>query len=220
MQVEERMKQLERSVRRWRVLGLAALVLVGVVAATAPQVAASYTAHAFYMVDGNNSTRAYWGTSPNEGQTPQLAMRDAAGNDRLWIGINDVNEPIIYFYDEDRSVLSHIDSKGFHGGGGGGNPPPPPPPERNWGWPKNGSPVWGMTVWFERPPKGGMSKFHTTGCPTLRQQLIAGNIKKADIAKKTVRSAHKFFKDRLEPCHCCIRFFPKAPAKPAPQAGQ
>lgn len=132
----------------------------------------------------------------------RLIIEDEEGCERLFVGMNDDDEPIICFYDENQTVRFSIDSNGT----GSVKPPPPKP---TWSWPKKKSAkLWSLTVWFSRPKKGETQLFHNTRtCSHLRNAARTGEVDGTKITKQKLDYAYKHFGDQLKPCSCCRHLF-------------
>lgn len=179
--VEKRLERVERQNRRMKVIGGVAILIMA----------------ALLLVG--------WVTpSPRILTEDGFIVEDSSGRERIFIGMSDDDEPVVVFYNPDHSILHYINPAGNTGGG------TPPPPAKTWAWPSTrSSHLWRLTVWFARPKKGEMRKFHNTPkCVNLRNSIRAGHFKSTDVTKQDLKYAHTHFKDRLEPCSCCSGLFP------------
>ena len=171
----------------------------------------TYTATHYFLVDGAEKQRATFGMMGDRQQAPGLLFKDTRGHGRLYVGMNETDEPVIIFYDDAREVQLQIDGyyapqsapRGFGAG-------TPPPPARDWAWPASKTArLWDLTIWFVRPKEGEMQLFHKTPtCSNLRNLARTGAIDSKKITKQKLRYAHKHFVDQLEPCSCCKSLFP------------
>jgi|GEM_PF-2744724 len=133
----------------------------------------------------------------------KLIVEDLGGHERLHVGMNENDEPIIVFYDKDGSPRFSIDSNGT------GSVKPAPPP-KNWAWPKKKSArLWSLTIWFARPKEGETQLFHNSPrCKHLQDAARSGAVDGNKITKQKLSYAYKHFADQLEPCSCCKHLFP------------
>ena len=102
----QRLERLEQTLRWWKRLGGAALLLVGLVvllAATREQAANLIRATAFYLVDQTGMTRAALALGP--GGAPALGFRDARGQLRAVLTMQPDGSPQLVFTDVDGKVI-------------------------------------------------------------------------------------------------------------------
>jgi hypothetical protein len=171
----------------------------------------TYSATNYFLIDGKEKQRATFGLMANKLETPGLLFKDVRGNDRLYVGMDDTDEPVIIFYDDDRTVQLQIDAYYSPGGPGAGRGiGESPPPAKDWAWPESKTArLWDLTIWFVRPKKDEVQFFHRTPtCSNLRNAARTGAIDSKKITKQKLRYAHKHFADQLEPCSCCKSLFP------------
>ena len=179
--IESRLQRVEKQNRRMKVAGGAALLIV-----------------ATLLLVG-------WASpSPRVLTEDGYLVEDAHGRERIFIGMDDDDNPVIVFYNPDHSLLHFINPAGNTGGG------TPPPPPQSWAWPSTkSSKLWRLTVWFARPKKEETQKFHNSRkCRDLNNSIRAGHFKATDVTKQDLKYAHTHFKDQLEPCSCCRHLFP------------
>jgi len=142
--------------------------------------------------------------APKTVTADKVLIEDSKGKERLYIGMNDYDEPVITFFSPDGNPLYTIGSTGPAQAA--------PPPERSqaWAWPeKKSARLWDLTIWFQRPKKGETQKFHNRpGCSHLQSAVRAGDVDGKKVTKQKLDYAFKHFADQLEPCACCISLFP------------
>ncbi len=133
-----------------------------------------------------------------------ILVKDSDGKERIYLGMNDNDEPVITFFSPDAAPLFTIDSRGP------GQVVTSTRPNYAWAWPKKKSArLWDLTIWFQRPAKGGMQKFHkSVKCSHLQSAVRTGAVDGKKVTKQKLNYAYKHFADQLEPCVCCIGLFP------------
>ncbi len=142
--------------------------------------------------------------APKTLSADKVLIEDSKGNERLYLGMNDDDEPVITFFSPDAVPLYTI------GSSGPAQVAPPPRSSQSWAWPKKKSArLWDLTIWFERPKKGGTQKFHNSPqCYHLQSAARTGAVNGKKVTKQKLDYAYKHFADQLEPCACCISLFP------------
>jgi hypothetical protein len=128
-----------------------------------------------------------------------LRIKDSNRGVRLYVGLNDDDEPEIVFYDEAGDHLRTLT-----GGPGTGASPQP---ARDWAWPKSKSArMWSLTVWFVRPKKKETQVFHNSRkCIALVRAAQTGEIDSKALTKQKLDYAYKHYADQLEPCTTCCK---------------
>ncbi len=102
----QRLERLEQTLRWWKRLAGAALLLVSLVAllaATGQQGSRLVRATAFYLVDQTGQTRAALALAP--GGSPALGFRDTRGQLRAVLTIQPDGSPRLIFTDADGKVI-------------------------------------------------------------------------------------------------------------------
>ena len=168
-------------VRVWR---FAAVALFGAICVAAGMFTVQVS-HLFELRNSDGARKAYWYIADGT-DTPGIWFCDMLGRDRLFIGLNIDDDPLILFRNAKGEDCHYIQIDGSHEG----TPPVKTKSARGPLWPPEDSILWNKLVKIN---DGGLDRiFHCADCPHCSRK---------NISTKTIRQAHDL---RKEPCRECL----------------
>lgn len=117
--IEERLSRLERSNRRLR-FAVAILVLFSLAAATVSMQATQkcYVAKDYVLNDSSGKMRADFCITKEKFQSPGIWFWDAGGKQRMFVGLNKADKPMIQFFNENGEACFYLNEGGSSQGDG------------------------------------------------------------------------------------------------------